>query len=115
MTQSERDELIFLGVTPNSPLWEQFEGGVLRLEDGRLVPVKPPQAGARVRWTVDAELMGEICECLAIAVQDCPCSLRERESGHRIDCYAPVGIEALAKARGENAPLPAQPEKEGAE
>jgi hypothetical protein len=47
---------------------------------------------------------GEVCEALEEAVKSCPCSIRERESGHRTDCYSPAGIAALAKARGHADP-----------
>lgn len=43
----------------------------------------------------------DLYAALLNAVESCPCTLRERESGHRIDCYAPAAQEALAKARGE--------------
>jgi hypothetical protein len=42
----------------------------------------------------------ELCEALKSALQCCPCSLRERDSGHRVDCYAPAALSALAKAEG---------------
>lgn len=50
----------------------------------------------------------ELYAALDEAVQGCGCSLRERESGHRVDCYVPLALDAMAKARGEgNRPAPA--------
>lgn len=43
----------------------------------------------------------EMYQALEAAVQNCPCSVRERDSGHRLECFAIQAIEALAKARGE--------------
>ena len=43
---------------------------------------------------------------LALAVDtlariDCGCTLRQRESGHHVDCWMPMITEALAAIKGE--------------
>ena len=43
----------------------------------------------------------DLYAALESAVKDCPCSLKERVSGHPLECYAPAAIAALKKARGE--------------
>ncbi len=45
----------------------------------------------------------ELLQALKHAVKDCPCSLKERDSGHRVECFAPGALEAIAKAEGRNA------------
>jgi hypothetical protein len=45
------------------------------------------------------ELLAELKE----AVKDCRCSLAERDSGHRIDCFAPGALAAIAKAEMRDA------------
>jgi hypothetical protein len=37
---------------------------------------------------------------LRIAVQFCGCTVAERESGHRIDCWAPSALDVIEKAEG---------------
>jgi hypothetical protein len=44
---------------------------------------------------VQADLLAALEE----AIKDCRCSLRERESGHLVDCFAPNAIEAIRRAR----------------
>jgi hypothetical protein len=44
----------------------------------------------------------ELYEALELAVQCCNCSLKERDSGHLVGCFAPKAIEVLAKVRGES-------------
>jgi hypothetical protein len=36
------------------------------------------------------------------AVQNCPCSVRERNSGHRIGCNAPIWQAAIDRAEGRS-------------
>ncbi len=43
----------------------------------------------------------ELLEACKVAVQCCPCSIRERESGHLTDCFAPAIQEAINKAVGK--------------
>ena len=33
-------------------------------------------------------------------VENCSCSVPERLSGHKTDCWAPMALEAIAKAEG---------------
>lgn len=49
--------------------------------DGRLIAAAP-----------------DLLKALKAAVQDCPCSLRDRDSGHHVDCFAPNALEVIAKA-----------------
>lgn len=44
----------------------------------------------------------DLVEALREAVESCPCSLKERDSGHRTDCRAPAWAEAIAKAEGRS-------------
>lgn len=44
----------------------------------------------------------EMLEALKQAVSACPCSFKERDSGHRIDCCAPVWLDIIAKAEGRS-------------
>lgn len=44
----------------------------------------------------------ELYEALELAVQCCNCSLKERDSGHLVGCFALKAIEVLAKVRGES-------------
>lgn len=39
---------------------------------------------------------------LAEAVKDCRCTLKQRDSGHLVGCFAIAAHAALAKARGES-------------
>lgn len=38
-------------------------------------------------------------QILLDAIEQCPCTLRERDSGHRIGCIAPVLQDMLAAAK----------------
>ncbi len=42
----------------------------------------------------------ELLRQLKKAVKDCPCSLSERLSGHRIGCFVPDALEVIAAAEG---------------
>jgi hypothetical protein len=42
----------------------------------------------------------EMLEALKAAIPDCRCTLRERESGHLVECFAIAAKEAIAKATG---------------
>jgi len=48
-------------------------------------------------WSGAAVLL----EAAKHAVEQCPCTLKERESGHRVGCYAIELNEAIEKAIGE--------------
>ena len=53
----------------------------------------------------DAHLIAaapDLYAALESAVEGCGCTLRQRDSGHLVDCFAPAAIEALRKARGES-------------
>jgi hypothetical protein len=41
----------------------------------------------------------DLLAALEEAVKDCRCSLRERESGHLVDCFAPNARAAIRRAR----------------
>jgi hypothetical protein len=39
----------------------------------------------------------DLYRALKEAIQSCPCSLKERDSGHRVDCFVPGALAAIAK------------------
>jgi hypothetical protein len=41
----------------------------------------------------------ELLEALEIAVQCCACTLKQRDSGHLVECFAPKAIEVIRKAK----------------
>ena len=41
-----------------------------------------------------------LIEACKLAVTHCPCTIKERLSGHRTDCYSPIYEAAIAKAAG---------------
>lgn len=43
----------------------------------------------------------EMLEALKLAAQCCPCTIKERLSGHISDCFAPAVQQAIAKAEGK--------------
>jgi uncharacterized protein YeaO (DUF488 family) len=57
---------------------------------------------------LERELANKTAECERLreaalaAVQSCECTLRERDSGHRVGCFAPELAEALAATRQES-------------
>jgi hypothetical protein len=55
-------------------------------------------------FRAERALLGEALAVLREAVQNCPCSLRERESGHRLECFAINARDILAKAEGRAMP-----------
>ena len=63
--------------------------------------IDPGQERFAVRYLDEESAYSELYEALEEAVQSCPCSVRERDSGHRVECYAPRAKAALARARGE--------------
>jgi hypothetical protein len=44
----------------------------------------------------------DLLAALRDAVKGCACTIRERESGHRVECFAPAALDAITKA--ENLP-----------
>jgi hypothetical protein len=48
-----------------------------------------------------ADAASALLEQLERAIQRCPCSVQERLSGHRVDCWAPEAIAVIAQAKGE--------------
>ena len=42
----------------------------------------------------------ELLDCMEEAVTNCGCSLREKDSGHKVGCFAPRALEAISKAKG---------------
>jgi hypothetical protein len=42
----------------------------------------------------------EMLEALKQVVQDCRCSVKERFSGHLVDCSVPHALNVIAKAEG---------------
>lgn len=60
-------------------------------------PVTAEEAEANANLIAAAP---ELLEALEDAVRWCGCSLREKESGHCIDCFAPHALEVIAKAKG---------------
>lgn len=43
----------------------------------------------------------ELLEELEVWVSRCPCTVKERLSGHLTNCRAPLAIELIARAKGE--------------
>lgn len=93
-----------------------------------------PEAEERAQWRVNmthgsiAGVDQVAADALALAAllregaqaaegAQCPCSLRERESGHRVGCWMPDLVDWLAKARGAGLlpareSAPAEPKEE---
>jgi hypothetical protein len=52
----------------------------------------------------DAALIAAAPKLLAAlesAIRHCSCTLRERDSGHNLDCFVPTAEGAIAKAKGD--------------
>ena len=42
----------------------------------------------------------QLLSALRDAIQDCKCSMAQRDSGHLVDCFVPAAKDAIAKAEG---------------
>lgn len=94
--------------------WKQGEDGFgVYVEDTRGhviadVRMPEPEPGEKAEQNMErhrarARVMAvspELLEALKQAVEDCPCSVKERASGHRIGCRAPEWDELIYKAEG---------------
>lgn len=81
----------------------------LELYTGRLQPVSLEDEVLDIHGGGDRELAVLAEQSLTIAIQSCPCTVRERDSGHRTDCFVLEVRETRDKLRARLAQLPAAP------